>query len=123
MERLHRSIFFSGVERYGSACFFLVSTAILSRLLTPEEFGIYTAVSALTAPATACSQEFGGANYLIQKAALSEQDVRTAFTITYCMSALLGAGFFALRDAVADFYLEAGVKPGIVVFSMGFLLM
>jgi O-antigen/teichoic acid export membrane protein len=122
MDRLHRSIFFSGVERYGSACLFLVSTAILSRLLKPAEFGIYAAVVALTAVATACSQEFGGANYLIQKPTLSEQDVRTAFTITLCMSALLGAMFFALRDWVASFYSEEGLRTGIAVFAAGFLL-
>jgi hypothetical protein len=38
--RLRRSIFFFGVERYGSAFFFLVSTAILSRLLEAEDFGV-----------------------------------------------------------------------------------
>jgi O-antigen/teichoic acid export membrane protein len=123
MDRLHRSIFFSGVERYGSAFFFLVSTAILSRLLKPEEFGIYAAVIALTAVATACSQEFGGANYLIQKATLAEQDIRTAFTVTFFMSALLGAAFFELRDAVASFYSEEGLRTGIAVFAAGFLLM
>jgi O-antigen/teichoic acid export membrane protein len=123
MDRLHRSIFFSGVERYGSAFFFLVSTAILSRLLKPEEFGVYAAVVALTAVATACSQEFGGANYLIQKPALSEHDIRTAFTITFCMSALLGAVFFALRDAIASFYSEEGLRTGVAVFAGGFLLL
>jgi O-antigen/teichoic acid export membrane protein len=123
MDRLHRSIFFSGVERYVSAIFFLVSTAILSRLLKPDEFGVYAAVVALTAVAAACSQEFGGANYLIQKPALSEQDIRTAFTITFCMSALLGAVFFALRDWVAYFYSEEGLRTGIAIFAAGFLLM
>jgi O-antigen/teichoic acid export membrane protein len=123
MDRLHRSIFFSGVERYGSTFFFLVSTAILSRLLKPEEFGVYAAVVALTAVATACSQEFGGANYLIQKPVLSERDIRTAFTITVCMSALLGAVFFELRDATASFYSEEGLRTGIAVFSAGFLLL
>jgi O-antigen/teichoic acid export membrane protein len=122
MNRLHRSIFFSAIERYGSAFLFLFSTAVLSRLLTPAEFGIYAVIIALTAVATACSQEFGGANYLIQKQILSKQDVRTAFTITFCMSALLGVVFFELRDAVASFYSEAGLKTGIAVFAAGFLL-
>jgi O-antigen/teichoic acid export membrane protein len=122
MERLHRLIFFSAVERYGSAFFFLLSTAILSRLLTPAEFGIYAAVIALTSVATACSQEFGGANYLIQKSTLAEQDIRTAFTITFCMSALLGAVFFELRDTLASFYSEDGLRVGITVFAAGFLL-
>jgi O-antigen/teichoic acid export membrane protein len=123
MDQLHRSIFFSGVERYGSALLFLVSTALLSRLLTPAEFGICAAVIALTAVATACSQEFGGANYLIQKPTLSEQDIRTAFTITFCMSALLGAALFVFRGALASFYSEAGLKTGIAVFAAGFLFL
>jgi O-antigen/teichoic acid export membrane protein len=122
MERLHRSIFFSAVERYGSAFFFLLSTAILSRLLTPAEFGIYAAIIALTSVATACSQEFGGANYVIQKSTLAEQDIRTAFTITFCMSALLGAVFFELRDTLASFYSEDGLRVGITVFAAGFVL-
>ena len=47
MNRVHRSILLSAVERYGSLFFFLVSTAILSRLLSPHEFGIYAVVNAL----------------------------------------------------------------------------
>ena len=120
---LQRSILFSGVERYVTTVCFLVSTAILSRLLTPDEFGLYTAVVALTAVATACSQEFGGANYLIQKPALSEQDIRSAFTITFLMSALLGIGFFSLRNTVASFYSQEGLKGGITVIALGFLLL
>jgi O-antigen/teichoic acid export membrane protein len=123
MDRLHRSIFFSGIERYGSAFFFLVSTAVLSRLLKPEEFGIYAAVVALTAVGTACSQEFGGANYLIQKPTLSAQDTRTAFTITFCMSALLGVVIFETRDWVASFYSEEGLRTGVAIFSASFILM
>ena len=123
MNLLQRSILFSGVERYVSAVCFLVSTAILSRLLTPDEFGLYTAVVAVTAVATACSQEFGGANYLIQKPTLSEEDIRTAFTITFLMSALLGLAFFSLRDTVASFYSQEGLKGGITVFALGFLLL
>jgi O-antigen/teichoic acid export membrane protein len=123
IDQLHRSIFFSGIERYGSAFLFLVSTAVLSRLLKPEEFGIYAAVVALTTVATACSQEFGGANYLIQKPTLSEQDIRTAFTITFCMSALLGVAFFEARDWVASFYSEEGLRTGVAIFSTGLILM
>jgi O-antigen/teichoic acid export membrane protein len=82
MNLLHRSILFSAVERYGSLLFFVASTAILSRLLTPAEFGIYALINAVTAILTASSQEFGGANYLVQKPTLSEENIRTAFTIT-----------------------------------------
>ena len=93
----------------------MVSTAILSRLLKPDEFGVYAAVVALTAVATACSQEFGGANHVIQKSILSEYDIRTAFTITFCMSVLLGGVFFAARDWAARCYSEEGFRTGIGV--------
>ena len=122
MDRLLRSIFFAGVERYGSAALLMLSTAVLSRLLTPREFGVYAAVAALTAVVTASSQEFGGANYLIQKAALSKQDIRTAFTITFCMSVTLGIVLFALRHVLASFYAEPGIAAGIAVFAVCFAL-
>ena len=122
MNSIHRSIFFSAIERYGSVFFFVVSTAILSRLLTPQEFGIYAVVGALTTVAAASFQEFGGANYLIQKPSLSERDIRTAFTVTLCVSALLAAAVFELRDVAAWFFSEDGLKIGIAVSAMNFLL-
>jgi O-antigen/teichoic acid export membrane protein len=122
MNLVHKSIFFSAVERYGSVVILMLSTAILSRLLAPREFGIYYTVLALTSVAGAWSQEFGGANYLIQKTSLSEQDVRSAFTTMFGLSALLAAVFFALRGVAAAFFAEEGLKAGIAVTALGFLL-
>lgn len=120
MSQVYRSILMSAVERYGSLFFFLLSTAVLSRLLTPEEFGIYAIVNALTAVVAATFQEFGGANYLIQKPALSQQNIRTAFTITFCLSALIGATLFALRDVAVSFFAQDGLRIGIAVSVLNF---
>ena len=122
MNSIHRSILFSALERYGSLVFFVIATAILSRLLTPQEFGIYAVVGALTTVAAASFQEFGGANYLIQKTSLSERDIRTAFTITLCLSALLAVAVFEFRDIAAWFYSDEGLKAGIAVSALNFLL-
>ena len=122
MNSIHRSILFSALERYGSLVFFVIATAILSRLLTPQEFGIYAVVGALTTVAAASFQEFGGANYLIQKTSLSERDVRTAFTITLCLAALLAVAVFEFRDIAAWFYSDEGLKAGIAVSALNFLL-
>src|SRR6476661_6338621 len=101
MNSIHRAIFFSAVERYGTLFLFMSSTAVLSRLLTPAEFGIYALINALTAVVAASFQEFGGHSYLIQKQPLTEQDIRTAFTITMCLSVLFALGLFELRGAAA----------------------
>jgi O-antigen/teichoic acid export membrane protein len=119
---VHRSILFSAVERYGSALFLLFSIAALSRLLTPEEFGIYAIINALTVVIAASFQEFGGANYLIQKPSLSHSDIRCAFTMTLCLSAVLAAILIVSRDIIAWFFTYEGMQAGIAVSSLNFFL-
>ena len=119
---IHRSIFFSAIERYGNVIFFVVSTAVLSRLLTPQEIGIYAVVGALTTVAAASFREFGGANYLIQKPSLSERDIRSAFTVTLCLSVILAATAFELRDVAAWYFSEQGLRIGIAAAALNFVL-
>jgi O-antigen/teichoic acid export membrane protein len=122
MSSIHRSIFFSALERYGSLALLLLSTAVLSRLLAPGEFGIYAVISAIVTVITASFQEFGGANYLIQKKALSSQNIRTAFTITFCISIMIGAALFMGRGALVWFFKQDGLKNGIAVSTLSFAL-
>jgi O-antigen/teichoic acid export membrane protein len=122
MTSIHRSIFFSAVERYGSLLLFLFSTAVLSRLLAPSEFGLYAVINAVVAVITASFQEFGGANYLIQRKALSQQNIRTAFTITFCISIIIGLALFACSDALVWFFRQDGLKAGIAVSTLNFAL-
>jgi O-antigen/teichoic acid export membrane protein len=122
MNSVHRSIFFSAVERYAGLALFLVSTAVLSRLLSPKEFGTYAVVNALTAVISASFQEFGGANYLIQKRELSPANIRTAFTITLGISALIGVSLYASAGAVSAFFEQDSLTHGIEVTALGFLL-
>jgi len=122
MTSVPRSIFFSAVERYASLALFLVATAVLSRLLTPKEFGTYAVVNALTAVIGASFQEFGGANYLIQKRELSLASIRTAFTIMLGTSALVGAVLFSLADVLSRLFEQDSLRDGIAVSALNFLL-
>ena len=122
MSSIHRSVFFSALERYGTLVLFFVSTAVLSRLLTPGEFGIYAVINAIVTVITASFQEFGGANYLIQKESLSRRNIQTAFTITFCISIVVGATLFIGRDALVWFFKQDGLKAGIAVSTLSFAL-
>lgn len=122
MTAVHRSIFFSAADRYASTVIFFVTTAVLSRLLTPAEFGVYAVVNALSVVIAAGSLEFGGANYLIQKSDLSETSIRSAFTITCFMSAAVGAAMYLLALPVADFFGQDGLRNGMIVSALSFLL-
>jgi O-antigen/teichoic acid export membrane protein len=121
MTSIRRSIFFSGVERYGSLLLFIFSTAVLSRLLTPVEFGTYAVASAVVTVISASFQEFGGANYLMQKKTLSEENIRAAFTITFGISLLLGVAFFSCSDAFAWFFRQEGLRAAIAVSALSFV--
>jgi O-antigen/teichoic acid export membrane protein len=122
MSSVQRSIFFSAVDRYASLALFFVATAVLSRLLSPAEFGTYAVVTALTTVIAASFQEFGGANYLIQKHELSRASVRTAFTITLGFSALIGMFLFASGGALSRFFQQDSLTDGIAVSALNFLL-
>jgi O-antigen/teichoic acid export membrane protein len=120
---VRRSILFSAIERYGGLIFLLASTAIISRLLTPQEFGIYAVINAITGVIAASFQEFGGSNYLLQKPLLSEKDIRSAFTVTLCLSVLFAVTLFELRDVAAWFFSEEGLKNGIAASTLNFLIL
>jgi O-antigen/teichoic acid export membrane protein len=122
MNSVQRSIFFSAVERSASLLLFLVSTAVMSRLLTPGEFGVYAVVTAVTSVFAASSQEFGGANFLIQKASLSEGNIRTAFTITFCLSMVVAIGLYLLGGVVETMSDSAGLKSGISIAVLNFAI-
>ena len=122
MSSVQRSIFFSAAERYASMVLFFVSTAVLSRLLTPEEFGVYAVVMAVVMVLVTASQEFGGISFLIQKASLSDDDVRTAFTITFCLSMIIAICLYALAHAAGGLSGFDGLKSGMSVAVLYFMI-
>jgi len=93
MNPIHRSIIFSALERYGRLALLFVSTAVLARLLTPSEFGIYAIVNAIVLLIIGPFQEFGGANYLIQRRSLSRKNIllRDRNTCQFCGRVFPGA--------------------------------
>lgn len=122
MTEVHKPLLFSALERYGSFLFFVISAAILARLLSPEEYGIFALVSALTSVIVAYFQEFGGSNYLIQRPSLSEQNIRTAFTVTLLLSLSIALVLFGLRDLAAQFFGQDGIRIGIALCALNFVL-
>jgi O-antigen/teichoic acid export membrane protein len=123
MNTVQRSILFSAADRYGSLVLFIVATAVLSRLLSPAEFGIYAVVNAVTTVVAASFQEFGGGNYLIQKRELSSVDVRSAFTVALGISLAIALLLLVLASALSDLFAQESLKRGIQVSALNFLLM
>ncbi|WGF87378.1 oligosaccharide flippase family protein [Marinivivus vitaminiproducens] len=81
------AVFFSFVQRYGEQVIKLVALAVLSRLLTAEEFGVFAAAYAIATMAESVGQ-FGVPTYLAQAAAIGPRERRAAFSLTLCASGL-----------------------------------
>lgn len=122
MRSLHKPILFSALEKYSSLLFYLFSSAILARLLTPMEFGVCSIALALTNIMTGYFQEFGGANYLIQKPVLTNENIRTAFTVTSLAFFGLAISLYAASDLAAFFFKQDALRVAINVCAINLAL-
>ncbi|MBF9233900.1 oligosaccharide flippase family protein [Microvirga alba] len=121
MTRLHRSFVFSGLEKYLTLVINLVTTAIIARLLTPDEIGVFVVGSATVLVAEVL-RDFGASVYLVQEKDISPEGVRTTFTIMFGISVLIAALLHALAGPLATFYVEPRLDPVIRIASASIVL-
>lgn len=120
---VQRSILFSALDRYIGLLVVFFATAVLARLLSPEEFGIYAVVNAITSIIAACFQEFAGASYLIQKRELSRASVQTTFTITLMISVAAAFLLFVFAQPISRLFELDRLRYGIEISALNFLLL
>lgn len=110
----HRTIYYklrsgaliSFTARYSDLIIQLVVTAILSRLLSPADFGIVAVVTVIVAFFQIFS-EAGLGPAIVQEANLTEDDIATIFNLTALLGILLGSLFFFSGSIIAVFYSNA----------------
>jgi len=86
----------------------VISAAIIARLLTPAEIGIFSVAAVLMAMA-GHFREFGLGEYIIQERDLTDQKIRAAFATNLIVSWATAAALVAASWTVADFYRHPGV--------------
>ncbi len=121
MPSFRRSVLFSLCDRYAAILVNLVITAVLARLVTPEEFGIFGVTVALVALAELL-REFGVGAFLVQARTLDAGRIRTAFTVGLLLSLAMAAAVMALAPAVARFYGDHRLFTALSLTSIGFVL-
>lgn len=80
----------------------IVSMLVLSRVLSPEDFGI-VAIASVTVFFFDVITESGTQQYIIQKTQLSRNDVDTAWTLNLILKSAVFCLFFITSPMVADF--------------------
>ena len=116
-----RSIAFSVVERYSSIALSLVATVILSRLLTPEDFGIFS-IAMTFVVLTDTFREFGAGNYLVQERQLTDEHLRSTFTAMLAISLLCALVFLLGTPAIATLYDNSRFRQLMPLFAVNLVL-
>jgi len=90
----------AAISRYLVMLMNLVTTAIIARLLQPDEFGLAVLGMAIYGMAEAV-RELGGGAYLIQHRALKSEQIQTTFTVSLLITIVLTAVILIAADPLA----------------------
>lgn len=118
---IRKSLVYSFAQRYTSFVFIFASVVIVSRLLTPKEIGVFSVAAGLATLANML-RTFGISDYLVQEKNLTEQAIRTSFTINLLFAWALAVVMFCASWVVGQFFADAGVGRVMRVQSGSFFL-
>ncbi len=121
MTSVRRSVAITFLDKYATLAISVVSTMILSRLLTPEEIGVFSVASIFVLLASIL-RDFGVADYLVQVDRVTPEALGAAFTLMLFVSWMLAAILWLGAPWAAQFYHEPGVAAVLHVLAVNFLL-
>lgn len=101
--QLRKPFLYSACDRYATLVLGLGLTAIVARLLTPEELGLFALVSGVVFVSEGL-RDFGAGTYIVQEREPSRTGARAAFTMTLAIALLLALALVAAAGPIAAFY-------------------
>ena len=121
MARVARAFIFASSERYIVVLINLGTTAILSRPLTPGEFGIVIVGFAAAAISDGV-RDLSASTYVVQAPAIDRTILRTVFTVNAGLTLLIAAALYALAASLSHFYRLPRLDDFFRLFALGFAL-
>jgi O-antigen/teichoic acid export membrane protein len=116
------SLLFSFVEKYALLVMALGGSMIMSRLLTPEETGVYSVGAVLLGMAQVL-RDFGVGQYVVQERDLGEDKLRAVLATSFLFAWTLAGAIAGLSVPVAWFYGEPRLASLLQLLSLNFLLL
>lgn len=117
---IRRSIAFSLIDKYAGIVLGLGTMAIVSRILSPEEVGLFMVASASVILIEAF-RDFGVGACIIQATHLTPALVRTAFTVMALLSVAFAGLLWLAATPLADFYGDPRLAGMIHIATLGFI--
>ncbi|MCP5158255.1 MAG: oligosaccharide flippase family protein [Gammaproteobacteria bacterium] len=119
---IRRALGISGLAQLVAFILNFISVIIVSRLLTPEEIGVFSVAVAVLGLAH-IFREFGVGQYLIQASRIDQSQFRAAFSVTLFSSWIIAVTLFLLRTPLARFYGYEGVAEVLALLALNFLIL
>lgn len=95
----------------------IISLLILSRLLTPTDFGVVALATMLVFLCDALS-ESGAQQYIVQKKQLDDIDLNTAWSLNILLKSLLALLLIMLSSVLADFFDEPTLRYPLIAIAL-----
>jgi O-antigen/teichoic acid export membrane protein len=118
---IRRSILWVSISQYVNLAVGVVSTWLLSRLLTPAEFGVSVLGWAVFNSAESV-REFASGALLIREGELSSDITRTSATINVLITFIVTAGLLLLAGPLAYFFAVPDLEKFLYVVGIAFAL-
>lgn len=114
-----------GLSAISQAVTFVLGFAnviVVSRLLAPEEIGIFSVAVSVLGFAHIL-REFGVGQYLVQAASVSRDQFRAAFTVAIMASWAIAALLLVVKGPMAGFYGHGGISEVLLLLAINFLVL
>ncbi len=120
--KVRRALGVTGISQAVTFVLSFASVVIVSRLLKPEEIGIYSVAVSVLGLAHVF-REFGVGQYLVQARSVGEQQFRAAFSVAILSSWLIALALFLLRGPMSAFYGHQGIGEVLLLMAVNFLVL
>ena len=120
--KIRKSLLITFSSTYAKLVIQFVASLFIARLLTPEEFGIFS-ISMLLVLIADTLRNFGVAGYIVQEKDLTPARLSSASGLNYLTSWFVGGLVALLAEPAARFFGADGVSDVMHLLSFNFLMM
>lgn len=117
---LMNGVFWGALQKYTGVVIQLLISAILARLLSPNDFGVI-AISTVMIAFFSMFSDMGIGTAIVQNKKLTSEDLDSIFSFTVFSGLILSVIFFGCSNAVAFFYGNELLKPICRILSLNLL--
>ena len=111
---------FYGISKYSNVLVTLLTTAVLSRILSPAEYGVVSVITVFTSFFSILA-DLGIGTAVIQNKSLTDEETGDIFGFSVCFAIALGGLFCLLGFPIAAFYQDGRYRAICAILSISVL--